>query len=48
MSLLEIYTFLPTRPHRLVVRTSLFQGGDTGSNPVGATFIDLMLSKEAL
>lgn len=48
MNLLEIYIFLPIRPHRLVVRTSLFQGGDTGSNPVGAIFVDLILNKEAL
>ena len=25
------------RPHRLVVRTPPFQGGNTGSNPVGDT-----------
>jgi outer membrane protein OmpA-like peptidoglycan-associated protein len=31
--------FSHTRPHRLAVRTSLFQGGDTGSIPVGARFL---------
>src|ERR1044072_4061258 len=27
----------PRRPHRLGVRTPPFQGGNTGSNPVGGT-----------
>lgn len=29
--------FAPSRSHRLVVRSPLFQGGSTGSNPVGST-----------
>lgn len=37
------YTF-SSRPHRLTVRTSPFQGGNTGSIPVGGTIRYLSLS----
>ena len=39
MNYLKNFISLPKRPYRLAVRTSLFQGGDTGSIPVGANLI---------
>ena len=36
------------RPHRLVVRSSPFQGGSTGSNPVGVTLKALFFAGTGL
>jgi hypothetical protein len=33
----SIFHFYYLRPHRLMVRTSPFHGGNMGSNPVGVT-----------
>src|SRR3989344_2308439 len=43
-----IFQGLYRRPHRLMVRTSPFQGGNPGSTPGGVTFRNLVRSKRKI